>query len=463
MALVESFSGIRGIYGESLTDAVAIKYAYAYLLFLRKKSKKSSLTIVIGRDTRPSGENLRNSILSILDCSFIEAGIASTPAVQFAVRHFNADGGIILTASHNEPYWNGLKFLGKDGALVSEADSCQIIQNFKVGSLRDFHKIRERKFTNRIAETRSGYIGFLKEVIGNEGISKIRHSGQRILLDANGGTGSISKDILKEFGAEAIGVNMEPGEFNRKVAPTEESMSCLKNLIDESKADFAAGFDCDADRLGIVLKDGTYLPGDYILALVVSCVLSHGRKKRAYVVVNDATSGLVKDVVQSFGAKIKEVEVGEVNVVSEMDRLKAVAGGEGSSGGAIITPSKCRDGMLSLLMIMLLIAKNGKKIEELTNELPKYFTLSSNIEYNKPNYNSIKKFIKGYYTKKGFKIQETGGILGGLKVNIADKSFVWFRASKTEEGVFRVIADSNSRDTAKSLMDEALRIFHNNI
>src|SRR3989339_2195393 len=130
MALVESFSGIRGIYDKDLTDAIAVRYAYSYYSFLKSKTKKSSITIVIGMDTRASGIKLADSIMGILDCNFIDIGIAPTPAVEFAVRHFKADGGIIITASHNEPYWNGFKFLDKDGAVLRPKDMEMVIEKY---------------------------------------------------------------------------------------------------------------------------------------------------------------------------------------------------------------------------------------------------------------------------------------------------------------------------------------------
>ena len=119
MALVQSFSGIRGIYDKDITDSIAVRYAYAYYSFLRDKTRKNNPTIVIGIDTRPSGIRISDAIMGVLDCSFIDAGIAPTPAIEFAVRHFNADGGIIITASHNEPYWNGFKFLCSDGPVLN--------------------------------------------------------------------------------------------------------------------------------------------------------------------------------------------------------------------------------------------------------------------------------------------------------------------------------------------------------
>ena len=131
MVLMESFSGIRGIYGKDLTEETAIRYVHSFSEFIKKKAKKNNATVVIGMDTRPSGLILKNSIKEIVDCNFIDVGIATTPAIEFAVRHFNADGGVIITASHNEPYWNGFKFLGSDGAVLSEKEMNEVIKNSK--------------------------------------------------------------------------------------------------------------------------------------------------------------------------------------------------------------------------------------------------------------------------------------------------------------------------------------------
>lgn len=459
MALVASFSGVRGIYGGDLTDSIAVRFAYAYLTFLRKKTAKNNPTIVLGMDARPSGAKLKENILRILDCNFINVGIMPTPAIEFAVRHFNADGGIIITASHNEPYWNGFKFLGSDGAVLSEKEMNAVISNSK--SVKDFHKIQERKIFEKNTETMQKYTEFVLNIVGRENIERIKASKQKIILDPNGGAGAVAKKILEQLGVNAIGVNMQYGEFNRAVEPTEDSMIYLKKIIDENKADFAAGFDCDADRVEILLNDGKLLSGDNILALVVYEILSRETNpKGKTVVVNDATSSVVRDVAERFGAKIKEVEVGEINVVEEMDKSKAVVGGEGSSGGAIIPPSRCRDGILTLLMILSIVAKKNRKLEEIMQEFPKYYTLRKKIELNPSKHDSIKKFIKNHYSKKGFEIKETGGIKGGLKIITSKNSFVWFRASKTEGNIFRIISDSDKKEEAEKLMEEAVNIFN---
>lgn len=458
MALMKSVSGIRGIYGKDLTDSIAIKYAYSYYSFLKDKIKKNALTIVIGTDTRPSGLKLSDAVIAILDCNFIDVGIAPTPAIEFAVRYFNADGGIIITASHNEPFWNGFKFLGSDGAILNEKEMGIVINNYK--SLRNFHKIQDRRIFEGNTEAIKEYTKFIFSIVGGENIKRIRNSSQKIVIDPNGGAGAVAKKILEQSGASPIGVNMQYGEFNRKVEPTEDSLIYLKNIIDEKKADFAAGFDCDADRVEILLGNGQLLSGNYILALIVNEILSTAKApERQFVVVNSATSNIVRHVAGKFGAKLRTVEAGEANVLQEMDKCRAIIGGEGSNGGVIIPPSKCRDGILTLLMVLSIAAKKEKRLEHILEELPNYYTLRKNIVFNAPKHNAIKKSIKEHYSKKGFEIRESRGIKGSLKVITGKNSFVWFRASKTESDMFRIISDSDKKEEAERLMEEGVEVF----
>ncbi len=465
MPLVQSFSGIRGIYGKDLTDGLAVRYLYAYYNFLKNKSKKNDqkgkITLVIGMDTRQSSIKLIDTILGVLDCNFIDVGIASTPAVEFAVRYFNADGGLVITASHNEPYWNGLKFLRNDGSILNEKEMDIVISNFNSSKLpKDFIKIQPRKIFEKNTETIRKYSDFVLDIVGTESLDRIRKSKQKIVIDPNGGTGAIAKKILEGIGVEVIAVNMMYGEFNRTIEPTEDSLVYLKNEIDATNSDFAAGFDCDADRIGILMNNGMFLSGNCILALVVDEVLSDQKKNRI-VVVNDATSNVVRDIVEMHCARLKEVGVGETNVVQEMQKSKSVIGGEGSSGGAVIWPSKCRDGILTLLMILSIIAKKKKKLHDIAEELPKYYNLNRKVEFNFKEHNKIKKYLKNYYSKKGFEIRENGDINGSLKVITGKNSFVWFRASKTESNIFRIISDSNKKEEAEISMQEAVEVLDN--
>src|SRR3989344_6803313 len=455
MPLVESFSGIRGIYGKDLNESIAVRYAYSYLSFLRNKTKKKTPIIVIGMDTRHSGPKLKEAIIGILDCSFIDVGIATTPAVEFAVRHFDADGGIIITASHNEPHWNGFKFLAEDGAVLSEKDMSSVIRNSKY--FKDFHKIQERRILEKNSEAAKKYTEFILDIIGNDNLKKIRNSKQKIVLDPNGGSGAIANKILESIGVEVIGVNMPYGEFKRQVEPTGDAMSYLKNIIDENHADFAAGFDCDADRVEILMKGGQLLSGNNILALIVYELLSKNKNPKSQtVVVNAATSNVVRDVAEKFGAKIKEVEVGETNVVEEMKKSKSAVGGECSSGGAIIWPTRCRDGILTLMAVHSVIAKEEKQLQDMIDIMPRYFNIKKKVEFEVKKHDAIKKHVKDYYSKKGFEIRETGGIKGGLKIVVNRNYFVWFRASKTESNVFRIISDSGKKEEAERLLEEAV-------
>ena len=459
MPLVESFSGVRGLYGKDLTESVAVRYAHSYISFLRNKTRKNNVSIVIGMDTRPSGARIMDMIIGIADANFIDVGILPTPAIEFAVRYFNADGGIIITASHNEPFWNGFKFLNSDGSILNEKDMNLVIQGSK--SLKDFHKIQDRKVIEKNTEVLREYTNFLFEIIGKENIGNIKNSRQKIVIDPNGGAGAAAKKILERAGVEVIGTNMAYGEFNRQVEPTEDALIYLKNIIDEHGADFAAAFDCDADRVEILMQNGQFLSGNYILALAVDEILSNLRNPRGHiVVVNDATSNIVREAAEKFGAKTKEVEVGETNVVEEMKKSKSIIGGEGSSGGAIIAPSKCRYGILTLLAVLSFAARKGHKLHKLVEKLPKYHNLRKKIEFEPKKHDKIKNYLEDYYSKKMFEIRKTGGIKGGLKAIPDKESFIWFRASKTEPNIFRIIADSDKKEEAERLLEEAVNVFN---
>ena len=464
--LIESFSGIRGIFGESLTEEVAEKYAYCYLSFLKKKFKNP--VVVIGTDTRPSSEILKNAVMEVLQADMIDVGIATTPAVEFAVRHFKADGGIIITASHNEPYWNGFKFLNKDGSVLKGKDMNKLIEEYhkiKDISSEEFlknhpgnKKIKIKKILRKHKELSAAYSDFILKFLSKTDFKNIKNSKIKIIIDPNGGTGIIAKEILEKAGIEVIGINMDYSIFNRQVEPDEDSLFYLGNIIRENKADFGAGFDCDADRLQIMLPNNELVSGHYLLALISNELFKKGIKKT--IVTSDATSGIVKEVAEKNNAKHIEVETGETNILQGMKKHRAIIGGEGSSGGIIISPSKCRDGILTLLAVIKIIATKKAKLQEILSHYPRYFTSAKKIKFSKEKHDKIKESLERYYLKQNKKILKTGGITGGLKVLADNNSFVWFRASKTEANIFRIMSDSNSKQKTEKLLSEAITIFN---
>ena len=273
-----------------------------------------------------------------------------------------------------------------------------------------------------------------------------------MLLDPNGGAGLVAPQILQSFGIQVSTMNSEEGKFSRDIEPTAKSLLGLVKDLKKTKADFAAGFDCDADRVEIVLPDGSLASGNHLFALLAKEILSRKKHEQEAVVANDATSYLVKEVAEENGGRWVEVEVGETNVVRVMAELRAPIGGEGSSGGVIIAPSQCRDGILTLLLLCRMLAKAKKPLQELLSELPEYTYLKEKVK-GKFNRERVQRF----YLDRGFTIQETGDETGGLKA-LTQGGWVWFRQSKTEPDIARVIADSKDADLAKRLLDEALHL-----
>ncbi|MCH8004203.1 MAG: hypothetical protein IH934_06260 [Nanoarchaeota archaeon] len=467
MPLVESFSGIRGIYDDGLNKQVAARYAFSYLSLLKNKNK--NIKIVIGNDTRPSKDILKNAVIEVLDCDIIDLGIASTPMTEFAVRHFKANGGIIITASHNEPYWNGFKFLDKDGAVLRPKDMDWVIKKYNEIKKLDNEtflnkhlyknknpgKIKIKKIINKYDEINNTYSNYILNFLSKEDKYKIKNSKLKIILDPNGGTGIIAKKILESLNVKVHGINMKYGIFNHIIEPNEDSLLYLTNDVREKKYDFAAGFDCDADRVEVITSKGL-VSGNKLLALIADEILSKAKNK--IIVVNDATSSVVKEISEKYSAKYIETGVGEINVVDKIYELKAPLGGEGSSSGIIIPPSKCRDGILTLIYLLKIIDNNKKTLDELIKALPEYYNIKRNVNIDSKKYNKIKKKLIDYYRKKQCKIKDSNA--KSLKILI-NNSFVWFRVSRTEANILRIITDSPNKKKAELLMHEALNLVKN--
>lgn len=444
MALVESFSGIRGIYRKELTPEIARRYALSFLEFL-KENNKDGIKIVVGMDTRGSGTEIFRSIAEVIDGKIVNVGILPTPAIENAVREFGAHGGIIITASHNQPEYNGFKFLDNDGAVLRPKDIEKVIKKTKEiqGT-----QLETSSVVNMEKQALQSYLRELKKITG-----EIK-SKTKFLVDPNGGAGTVSKEIFEDFGIRAAYINMIPGKFNRIIEPNNYSLVYLKKELEKLGADFAVGFDCDADRAEILLNDGNLVSGNHILALITQEMLTEKEELRdKKIVVNDATSYVVKEIAEKNKAKFIEVEVGEINVVDEMLRANAIIAGEGSNGGIIIPPFRCRDGILTVLLLLKLIGNRKKNLKELIEELPEYYNIKEKIKI-KQDFSEIRDKIKEHYIKKGFEIKETGDRTGGLKARKED-SWVWLRQSKTEDKTLRIITDSKNKRNSEELLEEA--------
>lgn len=449
--LVQSLSGVRGIYGQTLTPDIASKYAAAYFSVFRPK------VIVVGRDTRQSGPAIKTAMMNTLKCTIIDAGILPTPAIQNAVRHFKADGGIIITASHNPAEWNGFKFLRKDGSVLYEEEMEKVIAKFKKSSSHPPLIPKGTKVIQKRTEAMDVYREFIFSIIGKKALESIKKQDISLVIDPNGGAGIIAKEILESAGIKTIALHMEIGEFQRQIEPTAESLAYLVPQIRQHKAAFAAGFDCDADRVEIILSDGRVLSGNEMIALSSKHLLASSKApKKEVIVVNNATSSMVREVVEKCGAKIVEVEVGEANVVQAMKKLKSKVGGEGSSSGVILKPATSRDGILATLLMAAIVAQKKKQLAKLLGELPRSCYLKEKIQVESSKVPSLKKAFALHYNAKAIKLSSKPD--GAVKAWISKRSFVWLRDSKTEDGVVRVIVDAPTLKEATFLMQEALSV-----
>jgi phosphomannomutase/phosphoglucomutase len=253
-------------------------------------------------------------------------------------------------------------------------------------------------------------------------------------------------------------MNMELGKFNRKIEPNMHTLKKVAEEVKKNNADFGAGFDCDADRVELVDDKGSMVSGNYVLALAVEEVLSNYNGNNRIIVINDATSNVVKEVAERHNAKVEEVEVGEINVVKRMYEVKSPISGEGSNGGVIIPPARCREGLMTLIAIIRLLARTKKKLSDICEEFPKYYTPRQAFS-SEGDTVKIKGLIEKKFREKGYEIRKTGDETGGLKIVIDEKSWLWFRDSKTELGAFRIIADSNDESKANEILQQGVDAF----
>lgn len=435
-SLIISVSGVRGIVGESLTPEALTRFGAAFGTYI--KSGK----VAIGRDTRVSGEMVKHSVLGGLlstGCEIIDIGISATPSCQLMVEELKADGGIVISASHNPIEWNALKFFKRGGLYLNIRQAKEFLDIYYRGN---FKKVR----WNEIKEVKrddSAISRHIKRVLGVIDVDGIRKKRFKVALDCCNGAGSvITPLLLEELNCEIVKIHCNPdGLFPHNPEPIFINLGELSKVVRERKVDIGFAQDADADRMAIISEKGDILGEEYSLALVTDHILSSN--PRGKVVCNLSTSRLIDDIGRHYRANVIRTKVGEVNVAETMKREHAVIGGEGNGG--IIDPRVhyCRDSFIGMGLILEYMAKKEKKISSLAKALPAYHIVKMKIDCPQEKSSAAVQAIKKVFSRERLDLRE------GIKIDWPD-AWVHIRPSGTEP-VIRVIAEAKSLPRAKAI------------
>ncbi len=453
MTLIKSISGIRGTIGgrpgENLTPVDTVKFAAAYGTWLRSYSKKSQLKVVIGRDARLSGEMVQNlvaSTLVALGIEIIDLDLSTTPTVEIAVPMEKADGGIILTASHNPKQWNALKLLNEKGEFLNAAQGAVILE------LAEQENFVFAEVDNLGAITRNdAYMDIhVDEVLNLDLVDAdtIAKAGFKVVVDGVNSTGGIAiPKLLRALGVEVIELYCDPtGHFPHNPEPLKEHLGDICKLVVSQKADLGIVVDPDVDRLAFISNTGEMFGEEYTLVACADYVLG---KTPGNTVSNLSSSRALRDITQKHGGTYSAAAVGEVNVVARMKEVNAVIGGEGNGG--IIYPASHygRDSLVGTALFLMLMAERGGTVQELRDSYPGYFMSKKKIELT-PGLD-VDGILKAMESK--YKHDEITTI-DGVKIDFPE-NWVHLRKSNTEP-IIRIYTEAESQPEADSLADRII-------
>lgn len=446
MTLIKSISGIRGTIGgkvdQGLTPIDTVKFAAAYGTWLKSTNPNQKLKVVIGRDARLSGlmiSNLVENTLVGLGIDVINLGLSTTPTVEVAVPMENAQGGIILTASHNPKQWNALKLLNNKGEFISGEEG-ELILQIAASDSYEFAEVDELgKVTHDDTYLQKHIDAVLRLPLVDKDL--IKSANFKIVVDAVNSTGGIFVPaLLKALGVEnVIEMYCEPtGHFPHNPEPLPEHLTDLSEKIKETNAHLGITVDPDVDRLAMVCEDGSMFGEEYTLVAVSDYVLQH---TPGATVSNLSSTKALRDITESKGLKYHAAAVGEVNVVAKMKAENAIIGGEGNGG--IIYPELHygRDALVGIALFLTSLAKKGMKTSELRDSFPKYVISKNKIELT-PQINVDQILEKVSENYKNFEVDKTDGV----KIYI-ENEWVHLRKSNTEP-IIRIYSESTTEEKA---------------
>jgi phosphomannomutase len=451
MTLIKSISGIRGIVGDGLSAVEIVQFASAYTAFIKETSGREYIKIVVGRDARVSGKMVSSVVCSTLkNCKadVINLGLATTPTVEMAVVNLGANGGIIITASHNPAEWNALKLLNSNGEFLSAAEGQKILDFAEKKDVQQADLLNPGKYQEDTAQLQFHINQILALPLVN--VPAIRKSNFKVAFDAINSVGGIALPAL----FEALGVlvtfplNATPdGLFAHNPEPLPEHLRDISMLVKENKADVGFVVDPDVDRLAIIMEDGGFFGEEYTLVAIADYILSH---TSGNTVSNLSSTRALRDVTEKHGGKYYASAVGEVNVVEMMKKQKAVIGGEGNGGVIYPELHYGRDALVGIALFLSQLAISGQTCSELRHQYPDYF-ISKNKVTLKPGADLTDIFARVRDNYQQYPINA----IDGLKVDF-EHGWVHLRQSNTEP-IIRIYAEGTSPAQAEEYAGRIIR------
>ncbi|MBQ7868859.1 MAG: phosphoglucosamine mutase [Prevotella sp.] len=456
MTLIKSISGIRGTIGgqpgDTLNPLDIVKFTTAYATFISRHARpEKSGRIVVGRDARISGEMVRSVVCGTLmgmGYDVTDIGLATTPTTELAVRMSGADGGIIITASHNPKQWNALKLLNHEGEFLTAADGAEVLaiaeqEDFcyaEVDRLGSYTK--DDTFNRRHIEAVLGL-----RLVDREAI---KSAGLRVCVDPVNSVGCIIlPELLAELGVECKVINGEPtGDFAHNPEPLEKNLGGIMEEMRRGGYDLGIVVDPDVDRLAFICEDGRMFGEEYTLVSVADYVLG---RTPGNTVSNLSSTRALRDVTISHGGTYTAAAVGEVNVTTKMKEVGAVIGGEGN-GGVIYPESHYgRDALVGIALFLSALARKGCRVSEMRAALPNYFIAKNRIDLTpQTDVDAILERVKELYR------DEQVNDIDGVKIDFEDK-WVHLRKSNTEP-IIRIYSEAATMEAADELGKEFMQI-----
>ncbi len=448
MTLIKSISGIRGTIGgaigENLTPLDIVKFTTAYSRFITDSAQSKKVTVVVGRDARISGEMVNNIIEgTLLGCGVdvINVGLCTTPGVELAVVHHKAQGGIIITASHNPKQWNALKLLNAQGEFLNAAEGREILalaedEIFEYPTIDEIGKVVSREDYNPRHIEQVLALSMLD-------IEAIKARKFKVVVDCvNSVGGIVIPKLLRELDCEVVELNCTPnGEFAHNPEPLAENLTEICDVIRQEGADLGVVVDPDVDRLALVCENGEMFGEEYTLVAVADFILSQHKENT---VSNLSSSRALRDVTEAHGATYTAAAVGEVNVVEAMKSTNAIIGGEGNGGVILPELHYGRDALVGVALFLTYLTSKDCSMSELKASLPAYYASKNKMELSDSKViSSLLSTIKERYA------HENITDIDGVKIDFPE-CWVHLRSSNTEP-IVRIYTEAKSQSEADTL------------